>query len=943
MRAPIGMSVAVLLGCEAKPQPSAKTESAEAPLFDNNGFETGDLSNGTLSTALVAVSPGVQVYPVTLESQLGLRAGGPAKTNVRFGAVGTLIPPGFSSAEIARYPRVGSSAAVVNEQGSSDNANRNTVRVIENGEPVCEALVTSEGAWRCVGTFSEAGHEVSAVLVDTRGFVSAPSTEVEFTVDLTAPLAPTWTAPSADAWLTESRPLLSGTGEPGASVIVSSDGAALCEAIVAIDGSWSCIPSRVLPDGVIALSLLQRDAASNESPAVPRSVRIDTLFPEQPTLSAPAMGALVSSTTPTLSGMAEPFSTVRVFVDGLLQCETVANALGSYSCVPPHALTEGPHAAEAFTTEAAGNQSAHVMTSFDLDSIKPGTPVITGPSGMITNPSPRLEGNAEAGSSLSVWLDGALVCTVVADAQGQWSCAVPAPLSVGQHAMRVSARDATGNVSPEVSQSFDVQTAAGTMNPPGDLSSTDNGHLSGTGTPGATVNVYVDGRLVGTVVVGADGNWSCDLPLMTAGAHSVSIGITGSADEEVFRSGDETVVVSKPDTDFGGGIGCSSTSQAPMSLLALLAMVLASKRRALRKAAVAVSVLGAVVATQASAQVAVSNFELEQLNLNPSARGGLVVGGADLLAPRDFRVAAFVGYENSPLKYFENGLLKATLVEHRVTASVSAAASVLPWLELGATVPVVLYQSGNSAMSRSGDVIMGAVPSNVSLGTPWLQGRVGVLQERSGAPLDLGFTVMMGLPMGSGASLTREKTVSGEVLVGAGRTLGPVRIAAEAGAHLREQAKVGSGSEAIGSRLLGSLGVSTVGAAFRAEISARAFVPLTAQPVSAELLAGVRYAVKDFEFFALAGPGLGNAPGTPVFRALLGVSFGGVPNALCSGRMQELACPRQDFDGDGIANADDLCPEEAANSANGCAVVKVAPPVVVAGGAAGAHSRRGGR
>ena len=88
-----------------------------------------------------------------------------------------------------------------------------------------------------------------------------------------------------------------------------------------------------------------------------------------------------------------------------------------------------------------------------------------------------------------------------------------------------------------------MQTAAGTLNPPGDVSATDNGHLSGTGTPGATVNVYVDGRLVNTVVVDADGNWSCDLPLMTAGAHSVSIGITGSAGEEVFRSGDEKAVL----------------------------------------------------------------------------------------------------------------------------------------------------------------------------------------------------------------------------------------------------------------------------------------------------------------------------------------------------------------------------------------------------------------
>jgi OmpA-OmpF porin, OOP family len=339
--------------------------------------------------------------------------------------------------------------------------------------------------------------------------------------------------------------------------------------------------------------------------------------------------------------------------------------------------------------------------------------------------------------------------------------------------------------------------------------------------------------------------------------------------------------------------------------------------------------VAAVVAVPAFAQVqSVSNFELEQLQLNPGARAGLAVGGADLLAPKDWRISASLGYQYAPLKYFESGRLKATLVDHRLTATLNGAASVLPWLELGATVPVVLTQHGESVLSRAGDMVVSGVPTSAALGTPWLHGRIAFFQERTGAPIDLGLTVMVGLPLGSGASLTRESSISGQLLLGAGRTVGPVRFAAEVGAHLREQVVLVEGSEAIGSRVLANAAVSTVGSKLRGELSLRTFMPLTKQPVSAEVLLGGRYAIGEWELFGLAGPGFGNAPGTPMFRAVLGASYGGQASARCGGRAHLAAeCPELDFDGDGVANADDACPIEHAATSNGCATV--VPPVSV--------------
>ena len=816
---------------------------------------------------------------------------------------------------------LGSGQVTVSGTAPSSEAG-NTVHVTEGGATVCDAVIQADGTWSCAVTLPEATHTLSAVIVDVHGFVGTQADTQRFTIDLTLPAAPAWTGPASSALLTDATPELSGTGEPGATVSVTRGGQPVCSALVQPDGTWRCTPTTALPEGPVTLSLSQRDAAGNQGPAVERTFTIDSLAPLAPTITAPGPDALLQDASPLLSGTAEPLSTVKLFVDGVQVCTAQADASGHYECRPSSPLAQGPHTLEAMSVDAAGNESPRASSTFRVDSLTPAAPVISGPTGRVTTASPTVEGSAEPGSTVTVTLDGQPLCVTTADASGHWSCPTSG-LAGGTHTVTATARDAAGNVSPATTGSFEVQTATGTVTPPPPSPSTDNPHLEGEATPNSTVNVYIDGKLAGTTTSDANGHWSLDVGLQTAGEHPVSIGVVGADGTEVFHSTDQVLVIEKPGIDFGGGIGCSSTSGAPVGVLALVAIAFFSRRRRALAAAT-------VLAMPALAQVAMSNFELEQLTLNPSARGGLVVGGADLLAPKDFRIAASLGYQYAPLKYFENGVLKAIPVEHRLTAVLSGAVAVLPWLEVGATVPVVLYQGGTPALSRSGDMVLSSVPTQVSLGTPWLQGRMAVLQERNGSPLDLGLSLMLGLPFGSSPGLTREGTVSGQVLAGAGRTFKGVRIAAEVGAHLRPGTTlVADSTDAVGSRVLINAGASTVGGALRGELSVRTFVPLTAQPVSAELLVGLRYAFQDWELFAIGGPGFGNAPGTPMFRAVLGASFGGVKSARCGGRDPDPAqCPGLDADGDGVANGDDACPLVRAATANGCLAVAVAPVVV---------------
>lgn len=893
------------------------------------------------------------------------------------------------------------------------------VRISSSRTLACEAVIQAGGLWTCSATFAEGPVELSAIIVDVNGFEGTVVDTQRFVVDVTAPVAPSWLGPVAGEHLPTPTPLLSGLGEPGAEVTVTHLGVLVCRATVALDGGWSCTPG-ALPEGPVALEVEQLDLAGNESVSVSRSFVIDVTAPVLPVVSQPLANALLATSTPTLTGTAEPGSAVVISIDGRVHCTTIASALGQWRCEASQ-LGEGAHTARVTSRDAAGNERESVAVPFSLDTIAPGlptlaapmagsrftvrtvelsgtadagstvfvvidgrlsctttadslgtwrcnasmladgdhfvtitsrdqagneraaaptrfvvdgtkpnAPVILGPTGRITATTPKVSGRAEPFSAVTVKLDDVQLCVTEADGDGNWSCSVIEALAVGPYRLSVTAKDASGNVSDVVTGSFEVETSRGSVEMPTESSSTENPALSGNATPGATVNVYVDDQLVGSTTADENGHWAYDLPRMDAGERRVSIGVTGSDGGEVYRSPDQLLTVTRPSVDFGGGLSCSSTPGSPLGLLMLMALAVVLRRRVRQVAAVAVVASVGVAQAQST-----SGFEVEQLQLNPGARGGLVVGGSDLLQHRDYRVSASFGYQHAPLQYFEDGVKRATLIDHRVTAWLSGSYAVLPWLEVGANLPVVLTQSGQSVRTRLNEVVVPGVANGAALGTPWLQGRVGFLQERTGAPIDLGVTVMLGLPIGSVEGFTRDRTVSGQLHVGAGRIVGPVRLAAEVGALVRPGGALPSAPEdVIGSRLMLGLAVSTLQGPLRGEVSVRGFAPLTAQPASVEVLGGARYALKDFEVFALAGPGFGNAPGTPAFRALLGVSFGGLTSARCSGRSHVAAdCPDLDFDGDGVSNAADWCPEKAGGtSEDGCPrpkVVTVPAPVAV--------------
>ena len=102
-------------------------------------------------------------------------------------------------------------------------------------------------------------------------------------------------------------------------------------------------------------------------------------------------------------------------------------------------------------------------------------------------------------------------------------------------------------------------------------------------------------------------------------------------------------------------------------------------------------------------------------------------------------------------------------------------------LEVAAQVPVVLMQSGEDLTARG----VGQPREGLSLGTPYLSLRLGILSERGEDPVDLSVGVQAGFPLGSANALARESSLRAIPSIMVGKKFGFLRAGLDAGASLR--------------------------------------------------------------------------------------------------------------------------------------------------------------
>ncbi len=177
--------------------------------------------------------------------------------------------------------------------------------------------------------------------------------------------------------------------------------------------------------------------------------------PRPPVVGGIAPASPSNDTTPTLTGLADANAQVAVFDDSdcTVQLATVtADPSGQFTAEVVVA-GEGLHRHYLRAENAATLRSACLPSGlpYVLDTIAPAPPVFTNatPPSPSTDPTPFIEGTAEAGARVTLGL-GQEAFIATADASGKWAVtvAIDAP---GDWPFSGTATDAAGNVSALVS------------------------------------------------------------------------------------------------------------------------------------------------------------------------------------------------------------------------------------------------------------------------------------------------------------------------------------------------------------------------------------------------------------------------------------------------------------------------------------------------------------
>ena len=364
----------------------------------------------------------------------------------------------------------------------------------------------------------------------------------------------------------------------------------------------------------------------------------------------------------------------------------------------------------------------------------------------------------------------------------------------------------------------------------------------------------------------------------------------------------------------------------------------------------------AVIAVVAAAQIVAAGQELGRF---PAERwrpaldktGVLNVESGLVLEPWQVDAALWADYANDPLALYRrtpDGLVRVgAIVGPRVGANAVVTLGLLPWLELGLDVPVVVFQT------------RGALPAEVAL-PPLAASGLGDVRLSPKAQLlhvadvgvDVAFlptvTLPTSLPRGSYAG---EKFFTFAPELAVSRAVLGVRFAGDAGYRVRSISSSGgiTAGQELFYRAGMSLPLSTLGVSAPVSLDgsvdgAVTVLPKLGENAPFEALFGAHVDLgssSSWQLYAAGGAGVLPGPGVPDFRVLLGVRFAtdlkdrdgdGIDDDVdrCpdvpedkDGIADGDGCPEDDADHDGINDFTDRCPELAEDKdgfedADGC-------------------------
>ena len=363
-------------------------------------------------------------------------------------------------------------------------------------------------------------------------------------------------------------PTIDGQAEPGATVQVTLNGKTYTTTANAITGAYSItVPvADALPSGSYTPSIKVTDAAGNSSAVAGTPFTVDASAPTGQTGALTATAPhdsgtlgdnLTSTTTPQISGTAEPGAAVEVTLNGKTYTTTANATSGAYSVIVPaaDALPNGTYTPSIKVTDAAGNTSTVSGTAFSVN-----TNVPSGQTGALTNTAPNdsgtlgdnitrtttpeISGTAMAGAAVEVTLNNKTYTTTADATTGAYSITVPGTdaLVNGTYIPSINVTDAAGNSSTVSGTPFTVDTSAPTGQTGALAAASDTGvrnhitsnttpEISGKTEPDAAVEVTLNGKTY-TTTANSTGDYSITVPpddALPIGSYTPNIKVTDAA------------------------------------------------------------------------------------------------------------------------------------------------------------------------------------------------------------------------------------------------------------------------------------------------------------------------------------------------------------------------------------------------------------------------------
>jgi hypothetical protein len=450
-----------------------------------------------------------------------------------------------------------------------------TVRIHDNGSLLGSVVVDGAGNWNFTPTtpLNNGPHSFTVTSVDPAGNVSVPSDAYVVTVDTVAPGKPvigsvyddqggsTGNLVSGDE-TDDTRPELKGTGEPDSTIIVKDNGVEIGRVPVDANGNWSFVPTTPLTDGEHPLTVVNVDAAGNESrPSDPFVVIVDGSGGGTPEITAvmddqgPKQGLVnagesTDDVKPQISGTAKPNSTVSIWDNNVKIGQVQADAAGNWTFTPDAALLEGNHSIHVTAVDALGSEAEPSDPfAFEVNTGTPEAPRISNirddvgeyqgiqrSGGHTDDTRPTVTGTGNAGDTIEVRVDGVAIGRGVVGGDGKWSVTSTFDIAEGLHMFTAVAVSPSG-VESALSNSYELTIDTTPPESPVVITVTDNagtwkGELengdftddrtptfSGKAEPNTTLLVYINGEELGFAAVDADGNWTYSPDPLTYGEY----------------------------------------------------------------------------------------------------------------------------------------------------------------------------------------------------------------------------------------------------------------------------------------------------------------------------------------------------------------------------------------------------------------------------------------